>query len=161
METDRRERIALEKKLQLLTEENNHLKKKVEELEDRTDSLDDQRRQINLRFSGIQEAEGENWEQSQQKLGRILQEKLNINPSFERVYRVGRPSAQRSRDIIARFSKIAERDAVFRDRRKMKGSNIYINEDFFHVLLKYGRSKWIVTMMRGDRGKLSISITRL
>ena len=74
METDRRERIALEKKLQLLTEENNHLKKKVEELEDRTDSLDDQHRQINLRFSGIQEAEGENWEQSQQKLGRILQE---------------------------------------------------------------------------------------
>ena len=92
--------------------------------------MDDQRRQVNLRFSGIQEDEGENWQHTQKKVGKIIQQRLNITPTFDRVYRAGKPSAQRPRDVIARFSRIADRDAIFRDRRKLKGSNVYINEDF-------------------------------
>ena len=124
-----KEKITYERNMAQLGEENKRLVKRIEELEGRTDYLDDQRRQINLRFSGIQETEGENWQQCQKKVSRILQDHLKIDPSFERTHRVGKPSAQRPRDVIARFSSIADRDAVFRDRKKLKGSDIYINED--------------------------------
>ena len=102
-----------------LIEENKILKKRLDEIEGRTDYLDDQRRQINLRFTGVQEDDGENWQQSQHKIGKLLRDRMNINPSFDRVYRVGKPSSQRTRDVIARFSKIADRDAVFRERKKL------------------------------------------
>ena len=130
MEIASKERLNYERQVTALTEENKSIKKKLEVLEDRVDYLDDQRRQINLRFSGIQENEGENWQQTQNKVNKIIQQRMNITPVFDRVYRVGKPSAQRPRDVITRFSKIADRDAVFRDRKKLKGSNIYINEDF-------------------------------
>ena len=130
MELTSKERLNYERQVTALTEENKSIKKKLEVLEDRVDYLDDQRRQINLRFSGIQENEGENWQQTQNKVSKIIQQRMNITPIFDRVYRVGKPSAQRPRDVITRFSKIADRDAVFRDRKKLKGSNIYINEDF-------------------------------
>ena len=129
-ETISREKLDYERKIVALTEENKSFKKKLEELEDRTDYLDDQRRQVNLRFSGILENEGETWQQTQNKVSKIIQQRLSISPVFDRVYRVGKPSAQRPRDIITRFSRVADRDAVFRDRKKLKGTNVYINEDF-------------------------------
>ena len=130
METTCKEKLNYERQVTILTEENKTLKKKLDDLEERADYLDDQRRQVNLRFSGIPEDEGENWQQTQIKVSKIIQQRLNISPVFDRVYRVGKPSSQRPREVITRFSKIADRDAVFRDRKKLKGTNIYINEDF-------------------------------
>ena len=75
-----------------LKDDNDNMKMKLKDIVERTDYLDDQRRQNNLRFSGISEGEAENWQQCQQKVSKILHERFNITPSFERVYRVGKSS---------------------------------------------------------------------
>lgn len=129
LEVFSKEKVSYEKQINILANENIVLRKKTDELEGRCDFMDDQRRHINLRISGVQERNGENWEQCQIKVKQILKDHLNINPSIERINRVGKPTPGNSRDIIARFTNISERDSVFRDRRKLKGTNIYINED--------------------------------
>ena len=96
-----KEKLKYEQQVAALAEENKTIKKKLEEYEDRVDFLDDQRRQVNLRFSGIQEDEGENWQHTQKKVGKIIQQRLNITPTFDRVYRAGKPSNQQPRDVIA------------------------------------------------------------
>lgn len=124
-----RENEALNNKVTALTCENNQLKTDTEKMETRLDYLDDQSRRNNLRFCGIPETGGENWEQCQIRLTDILCNKLNVNPQFERVHRVGKPSDKQPRDIVAKFTSFRDRDAVFRDRRRFKGTKIFVNED--------------------------------
>ena len=112
-----------------LQQENEDLIANMKILNDRMDFLDDQGRSKNLRFSGIPEGQNENWEQSQQKVNRILNDCLNISPLIDRAHRVGKPSQNRPRDVIVKFSSSTQRDTILRDRTKLKGTQIYINED--------------------------------
>ena len=82
-----------------------------------------------MRFCGIAEERGENWQQCRNLLTKVIRDKLNMEPQFERVHRVGKPSDKQPRDIVAKFTRFVDRDAVFRDRRKFKGTNIFVNED--------------------------------
>ena len=118
-------------KIQSLTEENQELRDKVGNYETRLDYLDDQSRRNNLRFTGIPEVSGENWEQCQMKVSKVITYHLNIPAvNFERVHRVGKIMNQRPRDIVAKFARFTERESVFRARRKLKGTNIFIHEDY-------------------------------
>ncbi|MPC42884.1 hypothetical protein E2C01_036516 [Portunus trituberculatus] len=68
--------------------------------------------------------------------------KLNISQAtIERAHRVGKVTAQRCRDIVAKFACFPERDAVFRVRSKLKGMNIFINEDFCPGTVEVRRSQ--------------------
>lgn len=125
------ERKEYEKKIQELSRKNDELQQQVTNHESRMDYLDDQSRRNNLRIVGIPEEQGENWEQCQNKIAKIMKDKLNIpEANIERAHRVGKVSSQRARDIVAKFARFPEREAVFRARTKLKGTNIYINEDF-------------------------------
>ena len=124
-----RENDALNNKVIALTSENNQLKKETENMATRLDYLDDQSRRNNLRFCGIPETSGESWEQCQKLLTDTLRNKLNVNPQFERVHRVGKPNEKQPRDIVAKFTSFRDRDTVFRDRRRFKGTKIFVNED--------------------------------
>ena len=125
-----------------LTNENERMKMQLRETKDRLDYLDDQSRRNNLRFSGVPELPGENWEQSQHKIAKLLQDKMNMkNTEFDRVHRVGRFSNDRPRDIVAKFSKFPERDDVYRNRRKLMGTNIFINEDLCPATMEIRREQ--------------------
>ena len=112
-----------------LLKEKEDLKADMKILHDRMDFLDDQGRNNNLRFSGIPEGENENWEQSQHKVNSLLNDHLKIKPMIERAHRVGRPSQHRPRDVIVKFTRLTQRDTILRDRTKLKGTQVYINED--------------------------------
>ena len=62
------------------------------------------------------------------KITRLLREKLNINPEIERAHRVGK-NKTKTRDIVVKFSRFQDRDAIYMGRRNLRGTNIYINED--------------------------------
>ena len=131
LKTSENENKRLSSELDMVRRENTTLQAQLKEREERLDYLDDQGRRNNLRISGVPEQNNENWEQCQHRVTKLLQEHLNISPSFERVHRVGKYSPQqtRPRDIVAKFPSFPQREAVFRDRRKLKGTNIYLNED--------------------------------
>ena len=54
----------------------------------KTKYLENQYRRNNIRVSGIPEAVGETWEDSEAKVKAVIKEKLQIDVDIERAYRV-------------------------------------------------------------------------
>ena len=117
------------KQIELLQQSNQELQQQLQDTAKRVDYMDDQSRRNNLRFTGVKEEPGETWEKCQEKLSNMLHDHLNITLSLERVHRVGKVGDKKPRDIVAKFTSFSDRDNVMRNRRKMKGTNIFINED--------------------------------
>jgi len=115
-----------------LIKENEQIKKENNEMKERIDYLDDYSRRNNLRISGLPEDKNETWEKSQSKAAAFLQRHFQLTPEFERVHRVGTLTRNAApRDIVVRFTRYSDRDAVFQDRRKLANTRtgVYINED--------------------------------
>lgn len=108
-------------------------------LDAKSDSLDSQARRANLIMDGIPEAEKENNLVSEEKVLKIIEEKLNLDPKIigvEQAMRAGKVNISsdgtqgRPRPVIVRFHRIKDRDTVLRNARKLKGTSIFINEDY-------------------------------
>ena len=97
----------------------------------RVDYLEDQSRRNNLRFDGLREDNGENWEQTTKKVKDLVKEKLGFETeiSIERAHRVGKPNSQKPRTIVAKFLHFNDKQNIIRNSPKLKGTNIFINED--------------------------------
>ena len=103
----------------------------VSELHAKLNDLEDRSRRNNLKFEGVAEGPNENWEQSTEKILKIISDKLQISEpvEIERAHRIGKPSADRSRPIIARFLRHQDREKILKNSNKFKGTRIFINED--------------------------------
>ena len=97
----------------------------------RLDSLEDFSRRNNLRFDGIEEKNGENWEQVTETVRKIVKEKIGVTGDIEieRAHRVGLRNSTKPRTIVAKFLKFTHRQEILRNSFKLKGSQIFINED--------------------------------
>ncbi|ROT85571.1 hypothetical protein C7M84_011567, partial [Penaeus vannamei] len=83
-------------------------------------------------LDGLPEDKNETWEKSQSRVAAFLQRHFQLTPEFERVHRVGTLTRNAApRDIVVRFTRYTDRDAVFQDRRKLGNTRtgVYINED--------------------------------
>lgn len=103
----------------------------------RLDSLEDFSRRNNLRFDGIEETPGENWEIIAEKVRKLVKEKIGLEKGIEieRAHRVGQRNSEKPRTIVAKFLRFTERQDILRNCSKLKGTNIYINEDLCEVSL--------------------------
>ena len=103
----------------------------LEPVQNRLDYLEDQSRRNNLRFDGIPERTGENWEQSTAEIQKVVS-KLGITRevTIDRAHRVGtRTPGSRPRPIVARFHYFSDRETILKNSNKLKNTNIYVNED--------------------------------
>ena len=106
------------------------LPEELNKLDDRVRVMDDALRKNNLRFEGIPESNNENYEQSQAKIQSLISEKLDLNIKLESANRIGnRIENNKPRPIIARLSNFSDRQKCLRAAYKLKGSNVYINDD--------------------------------
>ena len=99
---------------------------------DRLDGLEDHSRRNNIKIEGLPEADGgENWEQTAACVSKLIKDKLEISEEvlIERAHRVGQRSSQKPRSVIAKFLRFKDREAILKNSRKLKGTNIYVNED--------------------------------
>lgn len=121
------DKIKIENLNDQLSSSNN----KIKELEDRINQQEDYSRRNNIRISGMQEVDdGETWEQTAVRVTSLIEEKLQIpGIELERAHRVGKRRDEKPRPIVARFSRHCDREAVMRSARKLKGTNIYLNDD--------------------------------
>ena len=103
----------------------------------RLDTLEDFSRRNNLRFDGIEETPGENWEIVAEKVRRIVKEKVGLEKEveIERAHRVGQRNSEKPRTIVAKFLRFTVRQDILRNCAKLKGTNIYVNEDLCEVSL--------------------------
>ena len=101
----------------------------------KTEYLENQSRRNNIRVSGIPEAEGETWDDSEAKVKAVIKEKLQIDVDIERAHRVERRKSSKRqntnqpRTIVCRLRDWKQREAVVRKARKVKPEGLYVSED--------------------------------
>lgn len=134
----------------------NTLKLRIEELERRSNYQEDYNRRNNLRFTGIQEKQGETWEETAVTVTKILEEKLQLPAiRLERAHRTGPVTPTRHRVIVARFERFGDREAAIRNARKLKGTGIFINEDLCAASQELRKSQFPLMKKAREEGKIA------
>ena len=144
----------------------NDLKLKYNVLHERMILLESQSRRDNLLFDGLPESlpgEKESQEDCVRLIREILQDRLQLHNVQQmrivRCHRVGRPPSTgtdsraqtRPRAIIVKFHWYGDRDTVLQARSKLKGSKIFISEDFPKEIIE--RRKTLTPIMMAARRK--------
>lgn len=125
----------LSKDCKVMLNDINMLNSKHNLMNGKIDYLENQYRCKNLIFDGIPESVHKKWSDSEDKIQKILNEKLKLDQKhieLERVHRSGKPPArdEKPRPIVVRFLRFKDRNTVLEKAKNLKGSNIYVNEDF-------------------------------
>ena len=121
------------------TEPNGHWKFSVKLVD-----LKDRSRRNNLRILGIKEDPRESWEECENKIYDLFEEKLEMDTSnitIERAHRVGEKSNDKERSIVVQFSFYKDKINILKNCKKLKGTNISIFEDFSQETMQIGKEK--------------------
>ena len=101
----------------LQTTVNKHLQKTI--------YLENQSRRNNLRFEGLLEDNGETWETTEEKVKKVLVDKLNLEPvpEIERAHRAGRPTRHdgtpKPRTVVCKFTSYKAKESILKTARRM------------------------------------------
>lgn len=114
---------------QQLKETVTKLEAKVDSLEAKMDDLEGRSRRNNLLFHGIPKASGkETWQESEELVRDVIEKQMGLRDvKIDRAHRLG---GGNSAPIIAKFVFFKDREAVMRNKAKLKGSNVFVAEDF-------------------------------
>ena len=112
--------------------------RKIVELEDRS-------RRNNLRIDGTTEKENETLDECMQEVQSLIKDKLGIaeNIVIERAHRIKKKeNPGRPRTIVCRFLNYKDKTNILKNAKKLKGKNIFTNEDFSHETMELCKELW-------------------
>ena len=125
---------------------------KTDDLSNRFRLMEDLKRKKNLRITGLPENPGENSEQTQVKVGRLIAEKLQLgNVKIKNAFRAGNTNIL-PRPIIAKLVSVDDRNSCSRSFSKLKGSNIYLSEDVSKATLDIRKDKLPLLKEKREQG---------
>lgn len=108
-------------------------KQELEDLFEKLDHIENQLRRSNL-IDGIAEEKGETISGLEMKIQQMLLNNLGLDSStieMERVHRIGQfHEGRKPRKIVVKLLRFKDRQRILFSTKKLKGTNIYINEDF-------------------------------
>ena len=87
--------------------------------------LEDRSKRNNLRFERIKEHQNELWEDCENKIYDLLENKLDMdieNVVIERAHRTGKKNKNKSRPIVAQFSFYKDRMNILKNCKKLKNT---------------------------------------
>ena len=148
-EVYKRELLTIKERNQL---EIGQFREKLREMEDRS-------RRNNIRVEGLKESEGENWEQTKEKLRNIIINRLGIktNVIIERAHRGrAKQNDDNPRPIIAKLLNYEHKEIIMTNARKLKGTGIFINEDFSSETNVIRKRLWEDVKELRKKGKYAI-----
>lgn len=127
----------LKKQLETANEENSKLQRQIQQksqtLEGKLNDLDQYGRRNNIRVSGIRDQENETAEESVKIVVDTLNKKIpNLNlkdDDIDIAHRIGKYEKDKKRQIIVKFQSRMKKSQVMRDKKGLKGENIFINDD--------------------------------
>ena len=133
----------LSKQKQKHEEDINELWKDNDQLCERLRDLEDRSCRDNLRIDGIAEVENETWNKTEEILQNLFKEKLQLeNFSVERAHRVGNKEKNNKQTIVLKLAGFKDEPKIISEARKLKGTNISINEDYSKETLEIRNEKW-------------------
>ena len=131
--------------------ENKFLRDKVRELEDRS-------RRNNIRIEGLKESENETWETTTRKVEDIITNRLGIKQKviIERSHRGGKKQMDKftgkPRTIFAKILDYRDKELIMQNAKKLKGSGIFINEDYSKETMEIRKGLWMKVKKLRDEG---------
>lgn len=120
---------SLQKENESLKRSNEELLERLARVERKADDLEGRSRRNNLLFYGLDREENETDISCEERLRELLTDQLELaeDIEFDRVHRVG---PKQNAPIIARCTHYKHKVKILRARQKLKGTRIFINEDF-------------------------------
>lgn len=149
---------ALNEKLETITKENNILKLKVLELEQKLNVMDKNNRKNNLVFFGVKEAE-----KSENELVKCIREiiidmKVQIDSQeISHAFRIGRWNKDKNRPIVVTFNTTWKKQLIMRNKKRCP-PNIYIKEDYSKEVLEKRRQ--LQPQLHEERNKGNIAFLK-
>uniref|UniRef100_A0A147BIZ2 Myosin light chain kinase n=1 Tax=Ixodes ricinus TaxID=34613 RepID=A0A147BIZ2_IXORI len=141
-----------------------HLEATVVKLESKIDDLENRSRRNNLVIYGVEESNAETEQHLMEKVVEgFFKSKMSVEvKSLERIHRLGRVARGKPRPIILRFGNYNERQNVLRNAKKLKGTRIFINEDFSKNVRMIRKKLWESAKENRERGeKVYLSYDKL
>lgn len=137
-------------------------KKQDDYLKDKIRILEDRNRRSNLRIDGVQESDQETWSQCEEKIKRIMKENMEIDTEIEieRAHRMGnrQNSDGRPRTIIFKLFNWKQKELILKNRKNLKGTGYYVNEDFSDETMDIRRNLYKEMKKQRDLGKYSVVV---
>ena len=129
---------TLEDKIKKVSE---NMEKNRTELCEKLRTLEDRNRRNNLRIEGMTENRNETWEDTTEKVQKIFKNKLGVeNVEIERAHRTGERKGEKPRSIVLKLLRYQDKEKILKERKKLKGSDIYVNEDFSRETMEIRRN---------------------
>ena len=167
-ETVLEEKLAkAEKKVEKLQEHINELwdyqvdPERLEFTERKVVKLEDRSRRNNLRIDGITEKENETWDECEQEVQSLIKDKLGIaeNIVIERAHRIKKKGNSENpgkpRTIVCRFLNYKDKTNILKNAKKLKGKNIFINEDLPHETMELHKELWEKVKKHREEDKIA------
>ena len=128
-------------------------------IKDKLIDLEDRSRRNNLRADSIKERPNETWEDCENELHTLFKDSLGIKEELviERAHRVKTDKSKKGntpRTIVCRILDYKEKVKTLRNAKKLKGKNIFINEDFYQATLDYRKELWKEVKRLREEGKI-------
>ena len=128
---------------------------------DEVEDLEDRSRRNYLRIDGVAEENGESWDNRERKVKEIFMDKLELENDIiiERAHRARKTKYGKKdplRTIVCKLLSYKDNVKVLQNCKKLKGSHIYINEDFCQATLQYRKELWKeVKRLREEEDKIA------
>lgn len=128
--------------------------------------IENQSRRTNILIDGIGDEKGENWCESEKKVREMFSKNLSLdgtNMDIERAQRLGQFQERgRPRKIVVKLLRIKDRVLILSSAKKLKGTKIYINEDFSEAVQLRRKELWPMVKAARERGdKASLKYDKL
>lgn len=116
-----------------MKEENKNLRERVVKQEERIQHLEREVRKKNLIIKGIVDGEGEDENETRDKIVAVVQKigvDIDVKGDVDEVRRIGKYRPQQKRPILVKLTKESTRRTVLKNAKKLKGTDIWIDEDY-------------------------------
>jgi chromosome segregation ATPase len=112
-----------------LKQRNDMLQNQVNRLENQVDDLEGRSRRNNILVHGLDKVEGETQESIELRLKELFTDQMDMTQDieFDRVHRLG---SKKNSPIIARCTFYKDKVAIMKAKKKLKGSDIFVGDDF-------------------------------
>ena len=139
---------VLQERIEKIEEKYHHINSKVNEIyeyqmdpqyvEEKLIELEGRSRRCNLRIDGVEEGKDEILDIFTNQLG------IEKNVQIERAHQTGKKGSKHShektrkpRTIVLKLNSYKDKIKILKESKKLKGTNIYINEDFSAATMNY------------------------
>lgn len=132
--------------MQPIVSKMNAIEKKIDNNSMRISKLEREKREQNIIIHNLEENDNETWDILQQKVVNLLESALGItckSEEFARIKRVGyNKSSGKIRPVLIRFLRYNMKIIVLKNKSKLRGSLIKIDEDYPPEVQERRRALW-------------------